>query len=138
MRSDQDILDLEHQVWSAVIEKDKTTLGGLFADGYLEVTEDGKRVGGTEVVEESPEVDEIEGYSMDSERVIWLGDGNAILSYHLVLRGSCRGERFTPEDRWATSIWTNQNGRWQCTFFQQTSYGPEKIRSADLMANEPV
>jgi hypothetical protein len=58
--ADELVLRLEHEVWQAVVRKDQVALGELFADDYLEITLDGKRVEKTEIVRESPQVDEIE------------------------------------------------------------------------------
>ena len=74
------VLTLEERVWTAVIEKDGTALGDLFADDYIEITVDGKRIEKSEIVELSPQVDEIEEYVIDSERVVVLGAESAILS----------------------------------------------------------
>jgi hypothetical protein len=116
------VLELEEKVWQAVIEKNGGTLGELFADNYIEITLEGKRVEKAEIVELSPQVDEINGYTMDSERVVPLGSNSALLSYHLTLDGRTQGKTITPRDRWATSIWSQIDGKWQCCFYQQSVY----------------
>ncbi|MHC4401427.1 MAG: DUF4440 domain-containing protein [Planctomycetota bacterium] len=120
------LLSLEQQVWKAVVKKDGTALGELLADNYLEITADGRRIEKTETVDQSPQVDEIEEYVIDCERVVSLGENNAALSYHLTLDGSCRGTTITPRERWATSIWSRIDGKWLCCFFQQTPVAPKK------------
>ena len=116
------MLTLEQKVWKAVIGKDGTALGDLFADNYIEITVDGKRIEKSEIVELSPQVDEIEGYAVDSERVVSLGENAAVLSYHLTLDGKCRGTMISPRERWATSIWSRIDGVWLCCFFQQSPF----------------
>jgi|GEM_PF-2666470 hypothetical protein len=86
-----EILCCEHRVWQAVIEKDGTTLAVLFTDEYVEITFDGQRVLKSEVVAESPQIDDIAAYSADSEEVRRLGPDVVLLSYHLTLDGTCRG-----------------------------------------------
>ena len=113
---------LEEKVWQAVVNKDGAALSRLFSEDYVEITLEGKRVEKTEIVELSPQVDEITGYLIDSERVVTLGESSVILSYHLKLEGHTRGARIIPEDRWATSIWSCRDGEWVCSFFQQSAY----------------
>ncbi|MBI1311126.1 DUF4440 domain-containing protein [bacterium] len=120
-----EVLEAEQRVWEAVVRKDGIALGELFSDDYLEITLDGKRIVRAEVVEQSPVVDEITGYAIDSEKVVALNADTAILSYHLTLQGRCRGVEISPVDRWATSVWSRQNGVWKCCLFQQSQYAPE-------------
>ena len=119
------VLSLEHSVWRAVMRKDRAALGELFSDDYIEITLDGRRGGKTEIVNESPQVDEIEEYAIGSEKVVWLGENRAILTYHLTLDGQSRGVAISLRDRWATSIWHRCDERWLCCFFQQSLYLPE-------------
>ena len=58
------ILQLEHSVWQAVINKDRDLLATLFSVDYIEVTADGKRVMKDSIVELSPQVDEIMSYEI--------------------------------------------------------------------------
>lgn len=114
------VLSLEQQVWKAVVKKDGTALGELLADDYIEITADGRRTEKAVIVDQSPQVDEIEGYVIDCERVVSLGENSAAFSYHLTLDGRCRGTTITPRERWATSIWSRIDGRWLCCLFQQS------------------
>ena len=91
----------------------------------MEITLDGVRVLKSEVVTESPQVDEIEAYEIASEQIRILGDGVVLLSYHLTLDGKCRGAFITPSQRWATSIWNQRQSRWKCAFFQQSAFKPK-------------
>ena len=84
------VLTLEEKVWNAVVEKDGTALGDLFADNYIEITVDGKRIEKSEIVALCPQVDEIEQYALDFERVVVLGTESAVLNYHLTLDGRSR------------------------------------------------
>lgn len=111
---------LERQVWEAVVNKDGTVLAQLFGDDYVEITLEGKRVLKSEVVADSPQIDEVDAYSMSDEKVVALGPEAAVLSYHLALEGRCRGEAITPRHRWATSVWTRASGDWRCCLFQQS------------------
>ena len=120
------LLTQESNVWKAVIEKDGAALNKLFADGYFEITLEGKRITKAKIVEVSPQIDEIKEFTIDSERVVALGVNSAILSYHLRLDGRTGGVIITPKDRWATSIWSCSNGIWLCRFFQQSPYGLQK------------
>ena len=121
---DEFVLSLEHTAWQAVVRKDGAALGKMFADDYVEITLDGRRGGKTEIVNESPQVDEIERYVIGSEKVVWLGEKIAVLTYHLTLDGRSRGEVISPRDRWATSIWSRCDEKWWCCFFQQSPFSP--------------
>ncbi|MEX0711590.1 MAG: nuclear transport factor 2 family protein [Pirellulales bacterium] len=59
---------LERKVWNTVVEGDGAALGELFADDYIEITLDGRRIEKNEIVELSPQVDEIDRYAVGSER----------------------------------------------------------------------
>lgn len=131
------VLSLEQQVWKAVMEKDGTALGELFADNYIEITADGRRAGKTEIADQSPQVDEIEAYVIDCERVVSLGEDNAVLSYHLTLDGSCRGTTIKPRERWATSIWSRTGDKWLCCFFQQSPISSKGHRLPGDARNAP-
>jgi hypothetical protein len=120
-------LKLEHSVWQAVIGKDGAALEELFADEYIEITVDGKRVAKGTIVSESPVIDEIVGYTIDSEQVVLIKDGCIMVSYHLTIDGRSRGVEISPPERWATSVWSRQNGSWKCSLFQQSSFGPDHL-----------
>ena len=91
----------------------------------IEITVDGKRTDKSKIVELSPQVDEIDGFVIDSERIVLLDTENVVLSYHLTLDGKCRGSVILPRERWATSIWSRIDGQWLCRFFQQSSHDAE-------------
>lgn len=122
-------LSLEYSVWRAVVEKDGVKLGDLFAEDYIEVTLNGQRVQKKAVVSESPQVDEIAGYTTDSELVVSVNDGCLLLSYHLTIHGTSRGVVISPPDRWATSIWSRHADSWKCHIFQQSTFGPDQPQS---------
>lgn len=114
------ILELEHGVWEAVINRDGTALGAMFSNDYVEVTADGRRVLKDSIVETSPQVDEIESYEITASSTTEIGSDAAILSYHLVLKGKLRGEPIDPPNRWVVSVWRKTGDTWKCCFFQQT------------------
>lgn len=112
-------VDLEMRVWNAVIKRDRQTLKELLAENYVELTLDGKRTEKTQIVEMSPQIDEIDSVTIDSEKVVSSGKESLMLNYHLQIDGKTSGQVITPRDRWATSYWICFNGTWQCGFFQQ-------------------
>ena len=120
--SEEELLACERRVWEAVVHQDGATLAECFSDSYMEITLDGKRVVKAAVVDESPQVDEIDRYAIDCVKYVALSSDIGMLNYHLVLDGRCRGEALQPRDRWATSIWSRNGGVWQCSFFQQSPY----------------
>ncbi len=120
--SEEELLACERKVWEAVVNRDGATLADCFCDSYIEITLDGKRVEKAAVVDESPQVDEIDGYAIDRVRYVALASDIGMLSYHLMLEGRCRGKTLQPRDRWATSIWSRTGGSWRCSFFQQSPY----------------
>ena len=128
------VLSLEHKVWDAVVRNDGSALSELFSDDYFEITFDGQRVIKAEVVSESPKVDQIDEYSIGSERVVAHGPDRAVLSYHLTLKGSCRGVEISPGDRWATSIWSRMGDDWKCSMFQQSPYKTAETQPAATAA----
>ena len=118
-------LDLERSVWQAVVEKNGSALTELFADEYVEVTLDGQRVAKGTIVSESPVIDEIVGYTIDSEQVVRINNGDILLSYHLTIDGTSRGAEISPPERRATSVWSRQHESWKCNLFQQSSFGAD-------------
>ena len=118
-------LRLERQLWKAVAAKDGAALHRFLADDYMEITLEGRRVEKTQLVGSSPQVDHIVRYEIESERLVWLGRDTLLLSYHLILDGTCRDVAIEPPDRWATSIWSRRDAGWQCSFFQQSPFHPE-------------
>lgn len=124
--SDNLIAALERRVWNAVVANDGTALAEKFSDDYVEITLEGRRITKTDVVSGSPNVDQIDAYAIDSEKVIWLDKRLAILSYHLTLDGRCRGVAILPRDRWVTSIWRQMVDKedWKCCHFQQSPFAP--------------
>ena len=120
--SEEELLACERRVWEAVVHQDGPTLAECFSDSYMEITLDGKRVVKAAVVDESPQVDEIDRYAIDCVKYVALALDIGMLNYHLVLDGRCRGKTLQPRDRWATSIWSRNGGVWQCSFFQQSPY----------------
>lgn len=116
------VLQQEHAVWQAVLDKDGDRLNQLLADDYLEVTLDGIRCSKRDVVQLSPQVDGIDSYAIDQEHIIPLDERCYLLNYHLELKGTLRGQLITPIDRWVSSIWTQAPEGWQCRLFQQSHY----------------
>lgn len=123
------ILNCERSVWQAVVAKDGDALSDLFSEEYIEITLAGLRVLKSEVVAESPEIDEIDSYLIDSARVVAASADCAILSYHLTIEGTCRGVPVLPKDRWVTSVWSRVGGAWKCSLFQQSHYDGAKGRN---------
>ena len=115
-------VSLEHSVWKAVVERDGNALRKLFADDYIEITLDGKRIEKQTVVNESPAVDQIDRYMIDSEKTVVVSQSCVILSYHLTIQGISRGITISPTERWATSVWSERHSSWQCQLFQQSPY----------------
>ena len=112
-----ELLQREHQVWQAVVDKNSERLANLFTDDYVEITLEGQRVCKADIVGESPKIDEIKSCSIDSEEVRELGSDVVLLNYHLTLDGTCRGVPIAPRDRWVTSIWNRHEASWRCSFF---------------------
>lgn len=121
MTDPAEILRMEHGVWQAVISKDELALAEAFSDDYVEVTIDGKRFSKESIVENSPQVDDVESYQIEEALVLDAGTEVAILSYQLTLHGQLRGKPIEPADRKVVSIWRHRDDRWQCCFFQQTA-----------------
>lgn len=120
------ILGLENKVWKAAMERDGQTLSELFADDYIEITVDGKRFEKQAIVTESPVVDRIDSYTIRSEKTVTAGRHCVILSYHLTIHGTSRGILISPTERWATSVWSEQQSSWQCRLFQQSPYATDQ------------
>ncbi|MEZ5944120.1 MAG: GNAT family N-acetyltransferase [Planctomycetaceae bacterium] len=116
----EEVLALERRVWQAVVEHNGHALAELFDDEYIEITSEGNRVLKSDVVMESPQIDEVESYAIRDPQIRALGADSVLLSYQLTLDGKCRGIPILPRDRWATSIWHSRDGRWTCVSFQQS------------------
>lgn len=55
----------------------------------------------------------------------------ALLSYHLILDGTCRSVPILPRERWATSIWKRRETGWRCSFFQQSAFSQKSVSPSD-------
>ena len=130
-----EIIRCERSVWEAVMDNDGPALAELFSDDYLEITlTSPQRALKSDIVSASPLVDDIRAYWMDQEELRQLGADAVLLSYYLVLDGSCQGRPVAPRERWATSIWQRSDHAsrgWQCVFFQQTA-----VKHPDSMSQE--
>ena len=120
------LVALECQVWDAAKSGDADTLRALFADDYLEITAEGRRVGKAEIVKLSPECDRIESYSLEDVKIVALGPNVGLVTYRLAIEGLLRGKPYPTYQRFATLTWVNGEGRWQCAFFQQTPIQPPR------------
>lgn len=118
------ILNLEHQVWTALIEGDSTTDKSLLADEFLGVypsgfaakadhsgqLDDGPTISSYEIVDAQI----MELASSEGEQVVLL----SYLANYVRRKGETVGE---PEAMYVTSIWRRSaDGIWQNIFSQDT------------------
>lgn len=115
------VLQLEHQVWSALVEGDTTADERLLADEFLGVYGSGFAA----KAEHSGQLAHgptIAHYALTEARVIQLSDQIVLLSYlahYARQQGDDVGE---PEAMYVTSIWRQSaDGEWQNIFSQDTA-----------------
>lgn len=61
----------------------------------------------------------IASWSIDNERVLWVDANTAVLMYRWTGKGTYGGQPI-PSPTWASTVWTNRNGKWTALFHQET------------------
>jgi hypothetical protein len=112
----ENIVTLEKRLWEASKNADKATYAGLLASDYYEVTDLGMS-GRAEALEnvEGPVAD----YDLEDFRVTKLADNAGLVTYRASVRPGGRSQPAL--NVLDTELWVNRDGKWQTTFFQETS-----------------
>lgn len=110
------LLELERQVWQALVEGDAAADRALLADEFLGVYPDGF-AGRDEHAAQFASAPTVSAFSIHDPRSIDLGDDAHLLCYEAHFRrpGSDEAHRM-----YVSSLWQRVDGRWVNTFSQDT------------------
>lgn len=108
----------ERRVNEAVVKNDMSTFNSLVAhdgmvadmSGFSKVAEFTKHVGQAQ----------ISTWDIADPRVYWVDESTAIVMYTWTGKGTWAGQPI-PEKAYASTVWTERNGRWIAVFHQETA-----------------
>ena len=110
------IIKLEQRLWEASKNADKAAYADLLANDYYEVTDLG-------ISTRAEAVSNVEGpvtnYALDNFKVTKLAENAALITYRANVRAGGRSQPAL--NVFDTELWVNKDGKWQTTFFQETS-----------------
>ena len=110
------IISLEQRLWEASKNSDKATYADLLASDYYEVTDLG-------ISSRAEAVGSVEGpvtnYTLGDFKVTKLAENAALVTYRANVRAGGRSQPAL--NVFDTELWVNKDGKWQTTFFQETS-----------------
>ncbi len=120
VKFEENLIAKEKQVWEAYKSKDAAALRELIReDSYSIEDADGEIATKAQTLADLPNFT-IDDYSMKNIQVIPINRGAAIVRYNVMAKGSSKGKAFTPHWSTVSSIWVEQNGKWQNLVYQET------------------
>jgi hypothetical protein len=118
-RSTQFFVDLESQVWEALVSGDADAEHELLSEDFLGVYPSGF-VTRAEHVDELSDGPITTSYSIEDARLIEISADAVLLCYRADHRPVGRAE---PESMYISSLWVERDGRWWNTFSQDSPAG---------------
>ncbi|HEV2492362.1 MAG TPA: nuclear transport factor 2 family protein [Terriglobia bacterium] len=116
----ENIISLEKRLWEASKNFDKATYASLLATDYYEVSDLG-------ISTRAEALESLEGpvadYNLDDFKVTKLADNAALVTYKSSVRAGS-----STVNALDTELWVNRDGKWQTTFFQETSLSRSTAR----------
>jgi hypothetical protein len=117
--STQQFLQLEKEVWSALVSGDSKADSRLLTDDFLGVYSSGF-AGKSDHIDQLMDGPTVAHYEILEERIQVLSEETVLLSY-LTKYAPCKnGEVGKSESMYVTSIWRLINGVWKNSFSQDT------------------
>lgn len=115
----EELLDLEHAVWRALVDGEPDADELLLTDDFLGVYPTGfaSRADHVAQLVDGPTVDE---YELSEARIVHIADDAALLVYRATYRRPDRSDR---EEMYVSSLWCRRNGEWVNRFSQDTPLG---------------
>ena len=112
-------VDLERQVWDALVAGDADADRALLADGFLGVYPSGfgDRAGHVALLADGPTVAD---YEIVEPRVVRVASDHVLVAYRARYR---RPDRDAAEEMYVSSLWSLVERRWYNVFSQDTPLG---------------
>jgi hypothetical protein len=123
----EDFIQLETEVWRALVRGDAAADERLLADEFLGVYPTGfaDRSDHVRQLADGPTVDE---FTLSDERLVVLSDSAVLLAYRADYRRAPRSARpIEPEAMYVSSVWCRRDGRWVNVFSQDTPPGSPTV-----------
>ena len=114
---DQMLIDNSRATWEAYKSKNVAAIKTLTAEEYVSYT----LIGSSNLKQDLDTIGKlnIENFSIDDPKVIWVTKDVGILRYKCDLKGSFEGGKpFVPV--YSTEVWVNRGGKWQIVSYQET------------------
>jgi hypothetical protein len=111
----------ENKVSEAVAKRDAKTFADMVAQDGLA----GDMTGFMKVADFTKTLDQmkISSWHIMDARVTWIDDKSAILTYTWMGKGTYMNQP-VPETVYASTVWTERNGKWVAVFHQETTAAP--------------
>lgn len=110
----------EKSVWDAYQRRDTAALSELISeDSYSVEDADGEIITRAQALRTLPDLVVTE-YAMENPEVIRINSTAAVVRYKVKVKGSFKGEAFTPHWARVSSVWVKRNGKWQNFLYQET------------------
>ena len=65
----------------------------------------------------------VESWHLMDSKVMWIDDKSAIVTYRWMGKGTYMNQPM-PETAYASTVWTDRNGKWVAVFHQETAAAP--------------
>ena len=113
---DPKLIENSRATWEAYKTKNVAAIKALTAEDYVSYT----LAGPSNLKQDIETIAKlnIENYSIDDPKVIWVTKDVAILRYKCDLKGSMEGKTFAPV--YSTEVWVNRGGKWKIVSYQET------------------
>lgn len=112
------VIAQEKAIWDTIKAKSLDNFGGMLADDFVYVTNDGiyDKAGTLNGIRQLDLTD----HSFSDWKSIMLDKDTALLTYLVNMKGTSGGQPIPPTPLRASSLWINRNGKWVGVFHQDT------------------
>jgi hypothetical protein len=111
----------ENKVNEAVAKHDVKTFTDLVASDAMSADQSGFMKVGDFV--KSMDQMKVNSWHIMSPQVVWVNDKTAVVGYTWMGSGTYQGQPF-PETTYASTVWTERNGKWVAVFHQESPAAP--------------
>jgi hypothetical protein len=111
----------ENKVSEAVAKRDAKTFTDMVAQDGLA----GDMTGFMKVADFTKTLDQmkVSSWHIMDARVTWIDDKSAVVTYTWMGKGTYMNQPI-PENVYASTVWTERNGKWVAVFHQETTAAP--------------
>lgn len=111
----------ENKVNEAVAKRDVKTFNDLVAADAISA-DMGGFIKASEFAKSFDKV-KVESWHLMDTKVMWIDDKSAIVTYTWMGKGTYMNQPM-PETAYASTVWTDRNGKWVAVFHQETAAAP--------------